>query len=118
MKFREIDRHTDFTLTIDPQNPNQKILDSSILISDGDDAVIGSGATCKVKLVKALTINDAGEDADQLLALKIYKRKALHKIRFTAPIPYGPIQLYTDRERLEDAEPLRKDNINGYQYLI
>lgn len=85
MKFREIDHHTDFTLTVDPDNPYQKILDSNILISDGDDTVIGTGATCKVKIVKALTINDAGEDADQLLALKIYKRKALHKVRFTAP---------------------------------
>ena len=42
----------------------------------------------------------------------------MHKVRFTAPVAYGPVKVYTERERQEDSEPLRKDNFNGYEYLI
>lgn len=87
----------------DPENPNQKILDSSLIIEDGDDSVIGKGATCKVKRVRALVLDDEGREKDQILALKVYKRRELERIRFSAPIPYGPVKVYTEREREEDS---------------
>jgi|LauGreDrversion4_2_1035121.scaffolds.fasta_scaffold265299_1 hypothetical protein len=61
MKFREITKVSKFSLV---QEQNHKVLDGWIIIEDGNESVVGEGATCKVKKVKGEVINEKNEEID------------------------------------------------------